>query len=120
MNKKTVGDLGEKIAVDSLKKQGFKIIEKNYRCKNGEIDIIAEANKSLVFVEVRTKTNGEFGTPEESITANKKEKIVNSVFSYLNSHSCLSRNWRIDFIGIELTHDGQVKRLNHIENAIQY
>lgn len=120
MSKKSVGEFGEKIARNLLEKKGYKIIEKNYRCKEGEIDIIAEIKKSLVFVEVRTKSSDKFGSPEESITSNKKEKIVNSVFNYLNYHNNLYQTWRIDFIGIELTGDGKVKRLNHIENAIQF
>jgi putative endonuclease len=120
MNKKSVGDLGETIAGNILKKKGYKIVEKNYRCKYGEIDIVAEIKKTLVFVEVRTKSSQEYGTPEESVTSSKKGKIVSSVFDYLNDHKCMSRIWRIDFIGIELSGDGQVKRVNHIENAIQY
>jgi putative endonuclease len=120
MNKKSVGDLGESIAGNLLKKKGYKIVQRNYRCKHGEIDIVAEIKRTLVFVEVRTKSSLEFGTPEESVTAGKKKKIVSSVFDYLNDHKCLSRIWRIDFIGIELSGDGSIKRVNHIENAIQY
>ena len=120
MNKQSVGELGEKLARGFLEKKGYKIIEKNYRCKEGEIDIVAEFKKSLIFVEVRTKTNNEFGAPEESVDLNKMNKMVNSAFSYLNNHNALSRNWRIDFIGIELMTDGKVKRMNHIENAVQF
>ncbi len=120
MSKKSVGELGENIAGKFLEKKGYKILERNYRCKEGEIDIVAEHKESLVFVEVRTKTTSRFGTPEESVSPNKMRTITNSSFSYLNTHKAFSQNWRIDFIGIELAADGDVKRVNHIENAIQF
>ena len=72
MKRKTTGMIGEKIAADFLTKQGYEIIETDYRCKEGEVDIIAKDGDSLVFVEVRTKSSRAFGSPAESVTARKK------------------------------------------------
>jgi putative endonuclease len=118
MKRKTVGLLGEKLAREFLKKKGYRVRELNFRCRNGEIDIIAEKDDYLIFVEVRTKTTTSFGTPEESITFAKKERLIALALYYLNSHPNLSSLWRIDFIAIELDSKGQATRIELIENAI--
>lgn len=119
MNKKITGEMGETIAINFLKKKGYKIRQRNFRCREGEIDIIAEYKKNLVFVEVRSKSSSDFGTPEESITFAKKEKVINTALTYLSSQQKAADSWQIDFIGIEFTQDGKVRRINHLENAIQ-
>ena len=65
MKRRDTGIRGEKLAKDFLKKRGYRILETNYRCPEGEIDIVAKHQDSLVFIEVRTKTSLEFGSPEE-------------------------------------------------------
>ncbi len=75
MKRRDTGILGEKLARDFLKERGYHIIETNYRCPHGEIDIVAKDKDSLVFIEVRAKRSLEFGSPEKSITPAKKEKI---------------------------------------------
>jgi len=72
MKRKTTGIIGEKLAADFLTKQGYEIIEKNYRCKEGEVDIIAKESDYLVFIEVRAKNSLMFGSPEESVTPQKE------------------------------------------------
>ena len=119
MKKQHLGQLGEKLAAEFLKKNNYRIVEKNYRCPHGEIDIIATKKDTLIFVEVRTKASSIFGTPEESITAPKKEKLVSSALYYCSSHPDLPENWRIDFIAVELDRDqAKLKRIEHMENAI--
>ena len=118
MKRIDTGKLGEKLAGDLLKKRGYKIIETNYRCPRGEIDIIARHKKSLVFIEVRTKTSLEFGTPEESITATKREHIRTVAQHYLQTHDDLPEQWRIDVVAIELTPEGKTSRIELIENAV--
>ena len=118
MKRKELGDIGEKLAKDFLKKKGYKIRETNFRCREGEIDIIAQKKGCLVFVEVRTKTNADFGSPEESVTFAKKEKLITSALAYLNSHKDLPESWRIDFVAVELDQNGKAKRIELIENAI--
>ena len=118
MKRRDIGALGEKLAVKFLKKKGYKIIESNFRCREGEIDIVARRKDYLVFVEVRTKTSTGFGTPEESITSSKKEKLINLAYTYIQNHHDLPSLWRIDFIAVELNEKGKADRIELIENAI--
>ena len=72
MKRKELGNIGEKLAKNFLKRKGYRIRETNFRCREGEIDIVAEQKDYLVFIEVRTKASFSFGKPEESITYAKK------------------------------------------------
>jgi len=119
MDRQEVGKLGEEAARKFLKKRGYRIRETGFRCRHGEIDIIAQRKDYLVFAEVRTKTNLEFGTPEESITQAKKEKLIASALTYTTTHQNLPSLWRIDVIAIELDDKGKPKRIELIENAIE-
>ena len=118
MKRRDVGILGEKLAKDFLKKKGYRITETNYRCPAGEIDIIAKQGDFLVFIEVRTKTSLEFGSPEESITPTKKERMKATAAHYQQTHSNLPSLWRIDVVAIELNPKGKPSRIELIENAV--
>jgi len=118
MKRKQLGNLGEKLARDFLKKNGYHIRETNFKCPKGEIDIVAEKDDYLVFVEVRTKSSPEFGTPEESITRLKKEKMVASAFTYLSTHQDLPLQWRLDLVAIELDQESKAKRIELIQNVV--
>jgi putative endonuclease len=118
MKRKELGNTGEKLARDFLKKKGYKIRDTNFRCREGEIDIVAEKKGCLVFVEVRTKASSGFGSPEESVTFAKKEKLIASALTYLNNHQNLPESWRIDFVAVELDPNGKTTRIELIENAI--
>ncbi|QOR36063.1 YraN family protein [Clostridium sp. 'deep sea'] len=80
-----LGARGEKLACKYLKHKGYKIIETNFRCKLGEIDIIAEHRDTLVFVEVKTRTGDKYGLPQEAITNHKKLKIKRTAQFYMAS-----------------------------------
>ena len=118
LNRREVGARGEELAADFLKGRGYRILQRNYRCRQGELDIIARHGECLVFVEVRTKTSSDFGTPEESVTCSKKEKLISLANVYLQNLDAQPRSWRIDVVAVELTPDGRTARLEHIENAI--
>jgi putative endonuclease len=118
MKNKRTGALGEKLAGEFLKTRGYSILTTNYRSPEGEIDLIASKDGVTVFVEVRAKTGPGFGTPEESVTERKKQKLIAVSQHYLQSLKNPSSNWRIDFIGIELSSTGVIRRIQHIENAI--
>ena len=118
MKRRDTGILGEKLARDFLKKQGFSIIETNYRCPEGEVDLIARHQDYLVFVEVRAKTGPGFGSPEESITPAKQERLRAISAHYLQTHDGLPRKWRIDVVAVELDHQGRPLRIELIENAV--
>ena len=87
MKRRNTGILGEKLARDFLQKRGYRILESNYRCPEGEIDIVTRHADTLVFIEVRTKRSLEFGSPEESITPAKMEKLRAVASHYLQNHS---------------------------------
>jgi putative endonuclease len=112
------GTLGERLACTVLKKRGYHIIETNFRCREGEIDIVARQKNCLVFVEVRTKTKLDFGTPEESITTAKRRKMRVSALRYRQSHPGLPELWRIDFVAVELNDHGKATRIEIFENAV--
>jgi putative endonuclease len=117
-SRKELGALGEKLALEHLRKRGYKIRETNFRCRQGEIDIIAQQKDCLVFIEVRTRTGSDFGTPEESVTAAKKEKLVSLALAYLQTHRNLPSSWRFDVVAVELDRAGQVSRIELIQDAI--
>ncbi len=118
MKRRDTGILGEKLARDFLKKRGYHILETNYRCPEGEIDIVAKHKDSLAFIEVRTKTSLAFGSPEESITPAKKERMKATAAYYCQTHSNLPSLWRIDVVAIELDQKGKPSRIELIENAV--
>jgi putative endonuclease len=118
MDRQEVGKLGERAAQTFLKKRGYRIRETGFRCRHGEIDIVAQKKDWLVFVEVRTKSNLNFGAPEESITQAKKERLVASALTYATTHQNIPSLWRIDVVAIELDDKGKPSRIDHIENAI--
>jgi putative endonuclease len=119
MKRKETGDLGEKLAGKFLKKNGYRICRTNYRCLYGEIDIIAEKKDYLVFIEIRTKRSDRYGTPEESITYSKKEKLIASALAYMETRPLKQgQSWRLDFVAVELDRDNKATRIELIENAI--
>ena len=117
MKRRDTGILGEKLAKDFLKKRGYDILETNYRCPEGEIDIVARYKDSLVFIQVRTKRSSEFGSPEESITPVKKERMKATAFRYQQTHNDSPPLWRIDVVAVELNQKGELLRVELIENA---
>ncbi len=118
MKRRDTGILGEKLAKDFLKKRGYHVLEANYRCPEGEIDIVARHKDYLVFIEVRTKKSLEFGSPEESITLTKKERLRATAYHYRQTHDDLPLLWRIDFVTVELDRKGKLSRIELIENAV--
>jgi putative endonuclease len=119
MNRRDTGNLGESIACNFLGNNGYKIIETNYRCRDGEIDIVCQHRGILVFVEVRTKKSYHYGTPEESITPAKMEHLRATAIHYEQHHTGLPPAWRIDVVAIQMNASGKVCRVELIENAIE-
>ena len=118
MHSRDIGALGEKIAAEYLTGLGYRIRERNFRLREGEIDIIAEKDDFLVFIEVRTRTSNSYGTPEESVTTQKKERLIALAEAYIEDREDLPSSWRIDVVAIELGPKRKVARLEIIENAI--
>jgi putative endonuclease len=100
LTKKEQGLQGENKALKILKKQGYAILERNYRCPFGEIDIIAEEDGCLVFVEVKMRNTSTFGSPFDAITARKKKHIIQSALFYMKTHKHPHKKMRFDMLGI--------------------
>jgi putative endonuclease len=119
LSRKEIGRLGESFAVDYLKSSGSNIIETNYRCQSGEIDIISQEGDCIVFTEVRTKTGSGFGTPEESVTNTKKKHLIDSAYTYLEEKDKMQSDWRIDLIAVELDRNNNPSRIEQYKDAIE-
>lgn len=117
-NKLNTGKKGEALASRYLKTQGYKIIEKNYRTKRGELDIICRDKDCIVFVEVRTYTNREFGLPEYSITRDKQARISKVALFYIKQHALQDAACRFDVVCIE-NKDGHRPDIRLIKNAFE-
>jgi len=117
--RRTLGNRGEELASRKLQSLGYTVRERNWRCAAGELDIVAEKDGALVFVEVRTRRGDRFGTPEESITLAKRTKLIEVAQAYLEEHNEKGCAWRIDVVAIEIGAHGEVSRMEIIENAIE-
>jgi len=116
MKKKQVGNRGEDIAVNFFSQKGFEIIERNYRYGHGEIDIVVKDGEILVFVEVKTRKNLEFGPPELAITKSKQRQVRKISEAYLVDKNISNTDCRIDVVAI-LLRKNLPPKINHIENA---
>lgn len=113
-----VGKKGEDVAVEYLKKQDYKILERNYRKHYGEIDIVAIDRKeqTLVFIEVKTRTSDQFGTPLESITSWKLKPLLKTAQLYAVENPTLPQSMRIDAVAVLLSEELKVLDLEHHKN----
>lgn len=118
--RKPLGAAGEALAASHLTGEGYAVLEKNWRCRLGEIDIIAAKDGMLVFVEVRTRSAaslGSFGTPLESITLRKRLTIRHCAQLYVQRHPEQPGRIRFDCIGVVLAGDGTPVRFEHVQDA---
>lgn len=112
MNNRELGNKGEDIACDYLVKNGYEIVERNkHFSKFCEIDIIAKFKNKIIFIEVKTRKNENFGTPMEAITAAKYKNIKTGVLTYVSENRI--KNYRIDAIAITLYPE---LKINHLQN----
>jgi len=116
-NKKT-GELGEEVAANFLIARGYRILECNFRCKGGEVDIIARdpEDKSLVFIEVKARRGLSYGVPQLAVTPFKQRQISKAALTWLSKNRLHDTNARFDVIAILLHTDGQ-HAIDHIKNA---
>jgi len=113
----SLGRQGENFAALHLRRKKYRIIERNYRTKLGEIDIIASIGNTLVFCEVKTRLSQEYGHPLESITPQKQRTIKKVAELYLASQSNLKQYDTVRFDVITLLQEGKIQKLEHIEDA---
>lgn len=109
------GEKGESVAVDCLKKQGYRIIELNYRTKLGEIDIIAKQEGTIVFIEVKARKSSRFGRPELAVTPKKQKKISMVALYYLKSTKQSNAKARFDVVAINSANSAKAKERSNIK-----
>ncbi len=122
MNNKEIGRWGEEIAATYLKRKGYSIVLKNFYTSEGEIDIIAlqEENeeRTLIFIEVKTRTSEKYGFPEEAITMKKWDHMLKAVDRYFQEHPENSEAWQIDVIAVQRLNKDQSPNIEHFENVV--
>ena len=111
--KKDFGNTGENLATEYLEKQGYTILERNFYCKQGEIDIIAKDKNEIVFIEVKSRTSKDYGLACEAVDYKKIGKITSVANHYLLTNNIKNCEIRFDVIEVYFNEE----KINHIENA---
>ena len=111
------GKKGEELAAAHLERAGYRIIERNYRCFFGEIDIVAEEGETLVFVEVKSRRSDAYGAPELAVGRDKQKKISSIALHYISAHNLRDRPARFDVVAVKLLPAGD--RIELIRNAFE-
>jgi putative endonuclease len=110
------GRLGEETAVAYLERKGYAILDRNFRCKGGEVDIVASEAKTVVFVEVKARRSLSFGVPQLAVTPFKQRQIMKAALTWLAQHRQQNAQARFDVIAITLK-SGSEPAIEHITNA---
>jgi putative endonuclease len=113
-----LGQRGEDLAADELARRGFEIVERNWHCQIGEVDIVARRNGVWTLFEVRTRRGRAFGTPEESVTPTKMGRMADVARMYLSEHGVNVHgvDWRIGLVAVEMDEAGYLLRVDVYEN----
>ncbi len=111
------GNRGERLAAKHLRRQGYKIIARQFTNRFGEIDIIARDGDCTVFVEVKTRKSDAKGHPTESVHAGKQRQLTRAALAYLKQQGLLESRARFDVIAITWPADGTPPQLEHFKNA---
>ncbi len=116
--RRDAGRLGERMAASFLESRTYRVVQRNYRCRFGEIDLVVEGAEGLVFVEVRTKRRPCLFEPEETITPAKARRMATLAEHYLAATKQQERPWRVDVVAVELDRGGEPARIEHFKDAI--
>ena len=113
---KVVGNYGEDLACQFLKKQGYKILKRNFLIRGGEIDIVAKDKDEIVFVEVKTRFTHEFGDPAEAMTYFKIKTMLKTAQFYLLQTKQGNASYRLDFVAVDFSQDQKNPKIELIKN----
>jgi putative endonuclease len=116
---RALGQAGERLAAAILRQQGYHIHEHNFRCRAGEIDLVASDGEELVFIEVKTRRSSSWGPPEEALTCQKRRKLIEVASHYLELHEAYERPWRIDVVAIQLSSAGRLEAVRIHRGAVE-
>lgn len=117
--KQELARIGEEHAARYLRSRGYRIVERNYRGAGAEVDIVAEHQGALVFVEVKARSTTEFAEPHQSVTFWKQRQIARAAATYVASRERRERMTRFDVVEVFLTAEGRVEKVNVIEGAFE-
>ncbi len=117
MGKRATGVRGEDLACQLLERQGYRIVERNWRCRTGEVDVVAQDGATWVFAEVKTRRGRSVENPEEAVSRAKVGRLADLAATWLCEHGLSDADWRIDLVAIELDRAGDV-RSAHIARAL--
>jgi len=120
--RKNLGDSGERVAALFLEQHGYTILARNWRSPTrvGEMDLIAQDADGLAFIEVRTRRGDAMGTPEESLTPRKRERLIEIAQEFMQAHDeYADYTWRIDLVAIEIDRAGKIARMQVIKSAVE-
>ena len=113
-----LGKKGEDVAVEYLETQGYNILDRNFLCRQGEIDVVALDKNYVVFVEIKARTNTEYGLPSESVTKRKLEHLIKAAKYYLHVRNLEDANVRIDAIEIYVANNKYY--INHLKQILWF
>lgn len=116
---KEIGAYGETLAANYLTDLGYKLLERNYKCKIGEIDIICLDKDYIVFIEVKTRYTNHYGVPSESVNVKKQFKILKTAQNYILKEKLFNSNFRFDVIEVLLNPDNEKPFINLLKDAFQ-
>jgi len=118
-SRRALGDFGERVAVAHLEAKGYRILATKFRVREGEVDIVAERDGVVVFIEVKTRRGSATGWAVEALHERQAQRLLLAAQAFVQQHPELPPDHRIDFIGIDLDERGRVVSLQHIESAVE-
>jgi putative endonuclease len=118
MQKDALGLKGEQAAARYLKRSGYRILDRRWKCLRGELDLIAQKGDEVVFVEVKTRTSTDFGGATAAVDWNKAVRLRAAAYNYLKIHNFYDKPFRIDVIAVTVTQEGRAT-LEHFLSAIE-
>ena len=117
-SRRQLGDFGERVAAAHLEAKGYRVIARSYRGREGQVDIIAQRDGVLAFVEVKTRRGDEFGSALEALGDTQARRLLAAADEFAQEHPGLPEDRRIDLIAIDLDSSGRVLSVEHVEGAV--
>ena len=114
-----LGQRGEQAAARFLERQGYTIVGRSARDKTGELDIVAVEDRTIVFVEVKTRTSDIAGHPADAVDTEKQQRLTRLALRYLKRHDLLEQRWRFDIVAVTWPENHRHPRIEHLQNAFE-
>lgn len=115
-----LGRRAEKVAAKTLRRQGYRIVDRNWRCRLGEIDLVARHGEDMVIIEVKARDTEEFGGPEAAVAPDKQRKLSRLLDYYRVATRAPDVNWRFDVVAVVVDDDRRIERCTVYQDAFEY